>query len=194
MGPMFAGKTTALLEQVRAAEAAGLRVAVVTSALDNRYGVRQCISHAGESRSALAVSELTSLMQHTKGSQHWDIDSMQWDIDSIDVIAIDESQFFPDLADFVHYAVDVHRKKVIVAGLSGDYKRRSFGQIVSLVPQADSVEFLKARCNYCEMPASFTLRLVANEQQQLIGGAAAYQPVCREHYASLANVADEMSD
>lgn len=182
-----AGKTTALLQQVRSAEASGMRVALITSALDNRYGEQQCVSHNGERLPALAVSNLRSLLQSTEGQQ-------LLDIHHVDVIAIDESQFFADLAEFVHYAVDMHHKHVIVAGLSGDYKRHSFGKIVSLVPQADNVEFLRARCNYCEMPASFTLRLVANDKQQLVGGAAAYQPVCREHYASLANVADQMSE
>lgn len=115
----------------------------------------------------------------------------RFDLDAYDVIAVDESQFYPDLAEFCKHAVEEQNKTVIAAGLSGDYKRNQFGDIVRLVPYADQVSFLKARCSFCEEPAAFTLRLVANGQQELVGGKDKYQPVCRQHYRNLSNVAEE---
>lgn len=179
MGPMFAGKTTALLQKVKEAEAGSSRVAIVTNALDTRYGTNVCATHTGVSRPAVAVSELMSLLRK---------DTSPIDISCIDAIAIDESQFFPDLKEFCMEAVEEQGKTVFAAGLNGDFKRDVFGDIVNLVPFADSVHFLRARCSFCEQPASFTLRLVSNDSQQLVGGTEAYQPVCREHYRSLSDV------
>lgn len=179
MGPMFAGKTTALLQKVSEAEAENSRVAVVTNALDNRYGSSVCATHTGVKRPAVAVSDLMSLLNQ---------DTSPVDMNNVDAIAIDESQFFPDLKEFCVRAVEEQGKTVFAAGLNGDFKRDLFGDIVNLVPFADSVHFLRARCSFCERPASFTLRLVSNDSQQLVGGTEAYQPVCREHYRSLSEL------
>ena len=177
MGPMFAGKTTTLLQRVAEAERSHQRVAIITSALDTRYGERQCITHTGVARAALPAKALMPLLR--PGG---------WDIGCYDVIAIDESQFFPDLKSFCLHAVEACGKTVIVAGLSGDFERKTFGDVVALVPFADRVDFLSARCSFCERPAAFTLRLVASDAQALVGGKDAYQPVCRSHYKALSNV------
>lgn len=185
VGPMFAGKTTALLEAVSDAERSRKRAVVVTSALDNRYGTSICASHDGNSRPAIAVQELLPLLDpHTSPV----------DMESIDFIAVDESQFFPDLQAFCLKAVEDMGKTVVVAGLNGDFQRNMFGDIVRLMPYADSVQMLKARCSFCERPAPFTLRLVANDDQQLVGGKDAYQPVCRKHYRSLSKVRKARED
>jgi thymidine kinase len=183
MGPMFAGKTTTLLEMVSMAEKSQ-RVALVTNSMDTRYGESQCTTHSGIARSALAVRELAALKQRSE-------DTNGWNMDDIDVIAIDESQFFPDLFEFCLYAVEERGKTVIAAGLNGDFQRNVFGNIVKLVPYADDVVFLKARCTFCEEAAPFTLRLVASAEQELIGGKDAYQPVCRHHYQHLSRVGRE---
>mmetsp|Transcript_34591 Transcript_34591/g.98009 ORF Transcript_34591/g.98009 Transcript_34591/m.98009 type:complete len:89 (+) Transcript_34591:262-528(+) len=76
----------------------------------------------------------------------------------------------------------------MVAGLSGDFRRRPFGHINDLLSTADSVTQLSARCNFCgpaNSPANFTLRVVADERTEVIGGADKYVPVCRHHYNAL---------
>jgi thymidine kinase len=173
---MFAGKTTALLQRVKEEEASNSRVAIITNALDTRYGESMCVTHTGTFRPAVALRELTPLLSK---------ECSPIDINSVDAIAIDESQFFPDLKEFCLRAVEDEGKTVFAAGLNGDFKRDLFGDIVKLVPFADSVHFLRARCSFCEQPASFTLRLVANEEQALVGGGDKYQPVCRAHYCDL---------
>lgn len=66
-------------------------------------------------------------------------------------------------------------------------------QILELVPQADSVTKLAGKCSYCEAagvdrPALFSLRIAADERQEVVGGADKYAPVCRHHYRSLSDV------
>ncbi|TQE02472.1 hypothetical protein C1H46_011880 [Malus baccata] len=102
----------------------------------------------------------------------------------LDVIGIDEAQFFEDLYDFCSEAADRDGKKVIVAGLDGDYLRRKFGSVLDVVPLADSVTKLTARCELCGKRAFFTLRKTEEMQTELIGGADVYMPVCRQHYVA----------
>lgn len=62
--------------------------------------------------------------------------------------------------------------------------RRSFGSVLDIIPLADSVTKLSARCELCGKPAFFTLRKTQETQTELIGGADVYMPVCRQHYVS----------
>ncbi|KAF5834816.1 thymidine kinase [Dunaliella salina] len=90
-------------------------------------------------------------------------------------------QFFSDLTEFVTSAADVDGKHVIVAGLDGDFQRRKFGQLLDLVPMAESVTKLQGTCT-CGRPSAFSLRKAANHDQELVGGANLYSPVCRLCY------------
>lgn len=176
-GPMFAGKSSALLHAIELAESAHQRVLVVTSALDDRAGPRTVATHDGARRDAVAVHDLADLER--PGSE------VRAQYDMSDVVAIDEAQFFPDLRPFVLRAVEQDGKAVVVAGLNGDFRRAAFGDVVGLVPLADAVTFLSARCSFCARPAPFTLRVAASESQVLVGGSDAYRPVCRDHYREL---------
>ncbi|KAK8674512.1 hypothetical protein V6N13_032624 [Hibiscus sabdariffa] len=103
---------------------------------------------------------------------------------ALDVIGIDEAQFFEDLYDFCCEAADHDGKTVIVAGLDGDYLRRRFGSVLDIIPIANSVMKLMARCEVCGKQAQFTLRKTDERETELIGGADVYMPVCRQHYVS----------
>lgn len=183
MGPMFAGKSSALLQKVAEAERAEQHVSIITNKKDTRYGVSKCATHDGLSRASVAVYSLMDLV-HGKVSG--------FDMNAVDMIAIDESQFFPDLPEFCAHAVDHCGKTVVAAGLSGDFRQQMFGDLVRMVPYADKVDFLTARCSFCERNAPFTLRLVASDSQELVGGTEAYQPVCRHHYQALHSVEADM--
>lgn len=62
--------------------------------------------------------------------------------------------------------------------------RKSFGSVLDIIPLADSVTKLTARCEVCGKRAFFTLRKTEETQKELIGGAEVYMPVCRQHYVS----------
>lgn len=174
VGPMFAGKTTALLRRIQCEIDKGRNVAMIKSDKDTRYAIDSVVTHDGARMQCLALNELSTF--RTKlGVESYD---------KLDVIGIDEAQFFEDLYDFCCSAADRDGKTVIVAGLDGDYLRRRFGSVLDIIPLADSVTKLTARCELCGRPAHFTLRKTEQTETELIGGADVYMPVCRQHYVN----------
>ncbi|KAM1235165.1 hypothetical protein ACFX2J_004669 [Malus domestica] len=147
-------------------------VAIIKSIKDTRYGLDSIVTHDGVKLPCWPLKDLSSFKQKFTPEAY----------DKLDVIGIDEAQFFEDLYDFCSEAADHDGKKVIVAGLDGDYLRRSFGSVLDIIPLADSVTKLTARCELCGKRAFFTLRKTEELQTELIGGADVYMPVCRQHY------------
>ncbi|GAV74594.1 TK domain-containing protein, partial [Cephalotus follicularis] len=174
VGPMFAGKTTALLRRIQSAVTNGGHVAMIKSSKDTRYAIDSVVSHDGMKFPCWALPDLMSFHQQLGDDAY----------DQIDVIGIDEAQFFEDLYEFCCKAADHDGKTVIVAGLDGDYLRKSFGSVLDIIPLADSVTKLTARCELCGKRAFFTLRKTQETCTELIGGADVYMPVCRQHYAN----------
>ncbi|XP_051125134.1 thymidine kinase a-like isoform X1 [Andrographis paniculata] len=174
VGPMFAGKTTTLLKRMKSESSNGRNVAVIKSSKDVRYGVDYIVTHDGEKLPCLPLSDLSEFREKLGDEAY----------DKLDVIGIDEAQFFGDLYDFCSNVADHDGKTVIVAGLDGDYLRRSFGSVLDIIPIADSVTKLTARCEVCGKKAFFTLRKTNEVQTELIAGADVYMPVCRKHYVS----------
>jgi thymidine kinase len=214
---MFAGKSTELLRRVLAAESDGVAVALVKSQKDGRYSTHEVVTHDGTRRSCHTYGQLMDFLNMPSSSssssslgqeQQQTSATVIVDFQSAGVIAIDEAQFFPDLLQFCSTAADIHGKRVIIAGLDGDFKRSKFGQILDLIPMADSVTKLTATCKFCEedglghVPALFSLRLVQNkrshvdekeeeeEEQELVGGAEIYAPACRHHFVNLSSKQD----
>ncbi|XP_062088145.1 pentatricopeptide repeat-containing protein At4g16470 isoform X2 [Humulus lupulus] len=149
-------------------------VAIIKSNKDTRYGLDSIVTHDGVKLPCWALADLLSF-KHKFGADAYG---------ELDVIGIDEAQFFGDLYDFCREAADLDGKTVIVSGLDGDYLRRSFGSVLDIIPLADSITKLSARCELCGKPALFTLRKTQEKQTELIGGADVYMPVCRGHYVS----------
>jgi len=214
---MFAGKSTELLRRVLAAESGGVAVALVKSQKDGRYSTHEVVTHDGTRRPCHTYGQLMDFLNmplHSSSSssslgqeQQQTSATIIIDFQSAGVIAIDEAQFFPDLLQFCSTAADIHGKRVIIAGLDGDFKRSKFGQILDLIPMADSVTKLTATCKFCEedglghVPALFSLRLVQKkrshvdekdeeEEQELVGGAETYAPACRHHFVKLSSKQD----
>ncbi|CAI9087155.1 OLC1v1021153C1 [Oldenlandia corymbosa var. corymbosa] len=174
VGPMFAGKTTTLLRRIKNESSNGRKVAVIKSSKDSRYALDSIVTHDGEKLPCWPLPDLLSFRQKI-GIEAYN---------QLQVIGIDEAQFFEDLYDFCRRAADHDGKTVIVAGLDGDYLRRSFGSVLEIIPLADTVTKLTARCELCSKRAFFTLRKTQETETELIGGAEVYMPVCRKHYVS----------
>ncbi|KAL2636248.1 hypothetical protein R1flu_007727 [Riccia fluitans] len=180
LGPMFAGKSTALLKRAQEEVNAGRRVALVKSDKDSRYGLNAVVTHDGVQMPCYAVPDLASFRAQVGDKIYREFD----------VIGIDEAQFFTDLYEFCLTAADYEGKTVIAAGLDGDFLRRRFGSTVDLVRVADSVVKLSSRCEICGRPAIFSFRKTLDIQTEIIGGADVYMPVCRQHYVGGQMVVD----
>ncbi|KAG5577746.1 hypothetical protein H5410_057880 [Solanum commersonii] len=174
VGPMFAGKTTALLRRVNLESNDGRNVVMIKSSKDTRYAVDAVVTHDGTKFPCWSLPDLSSFKQRFGEDAY----------EKVDVIGIDEAQFFGDLYEFCCNAADLDGKTVIVAGLDGDYLRKSFGSVLDIIPLADTVTKLTARCELCNRRAFFTFRKTNETETELIGGADMYMPVCRQHYVN----------
>ncbi|CAI9773177.1 unnamed protein product [Fraxinus pennsylvanica] len=174
VGPMFAGKTTTLLRRIKLESSNGRNVAIIKSNKDTRYAVDSIVTHDGEKLPCWPLADLSSFRERLGPEAY----------NKLQVIGIDEAQFFEDLYEFCGKAADHDGKTIIVAGLDGDYLRRSFGAVLDIIPIADSVTKLTARCELCGERAFFTLRKTDETETELIAGAEVYMPVCRKHYVS----------
>lgn len=172
LGPMFAGKTTRLLERVKQLEeSVNANVLLLKSDKDTRYAKDKVVTHDGRGRECFPVKSLElEVVVKTVGERKWN---------ECDVVAVDEAQFLTNLYEFCRVAADEHDKIVLVAGLNGDFKRETFGEVQETLPLCDSVTKLTAKCK-CGRPALFSKRIVnVGDGQELVGGADKYLPACR---------------
>jgi len=172
LGPMFAGKTTRLLERVKQLEeSVNANVLLLKSDKDTRYAKDKVVTHDGRGRECFPVKSLElAVVVETVGVEKWN---------ECNVVAVDEAQFLTNLYEFCRVAADKHNKIVLVAGLNGDFKRETFGEVQETLPLCDSVTKLTAKCK-CGRPALFSKRIVdVGDGQELVGGADKYLPACR---------------
>jgi thymidine kinase len=174
LGPMFAGKSSMVLQKVRRAETLGWKHLVITCAIDTRYDLSGAavVTHDQTRCGALGVKVLEGVR---------DLDAYR----VAKLVIIEEAQFFPDLYDFVVAAVEADGKEVVVVGLDGDSDRKPFGDILRLVPLADDLVRLTALCKRCgDGTAALFSALVkgTKESQVCVGGADRYEPMCRRHF------------
>jgi len=163
IGSMYSGKSTELMRQVARLKSIGMRCLVINHTNDTRVDGDYVQSHDGKKIEAIKTDDL-----------------LLTNVRPYDAIAIDEAQFFQNLKSAVMLMVETHNKHVIVAGLSGDYERKAFGEILDLVPLADNVHFKRALCAKCchpGRPASFTKRL--SGETDLVSVVGTYSAVCR---------------
>jgi thymidine kinase len=163
IGSMYSGKTTALIDKVVTLRDLGLKCLIVNHTNDSRVEGPAIQTHDGKTFPAMKTDDV--LLLHTLG---------------YDAIAIDEGQFFPHLKTAVMNMVEKKGQHVIVAGLSGDYLRRPFGEMLELIPVADNVQWLRADCVKCNNKASFTKRI--SDETEKVSVNSEYIALCRLCY------------
>ncbi len=170
IGPMFASKTSRLIDLYKKYKFCNMDIAVINHSIDNRYDDELLSSHDKIMIPCIKSNNLTDL---------WNSDM---NVKNANVILINEGQFFNDLYNIVSLMVQ-SGKKVYIGGLDGDFERKKFGQILDLIPLCDKVTKLSALCNICKngKEAIFSLRLT-NEKDQTVVGCDNYIPVCRMCY------------
>ena len=182
IGPMYSGKTSYLLRELNIFSKMGANVLYINHSLDNRDETNDFSTH----------NPIITKIGDISSQKTDDLFKLYEKCKSYDVIGIDESQFFNGLKDFVLKMVEIEGKRIIVTGLSGNFKREMFGEILSLIPCCDRLTKLSSCCQKCARTklikeAHFSYRLTDENKDVMIGGSNEYVPLCREcflHYTS----------
>lgn len=167
-GSMFSGKTEELIRRMKRAKFAKQKVEIFKPAIDTRYSDEDVVSHDHNVIQSTPVDSSQNILLLAEG---------------IDVVGIDEAQFF-DMG-----IVDVCQQlanrgiRVIVAGLDMDYKGVPFGPMPALLAIAEDVYKTHAICVHCGDLAYVSHRLVSSEKRVLLGETESYEPLCRSCYA-----------
>ena len=166
-GSMFSGKTEELIRRLRRAKYANKRTEIFKPRFDVRYSESELVSHDANSISSTPVDSSGNILLLST---------------NVEVVGIDEAQFF-DLG-----LIDVCRRmadsgtRVIVAGLDMDYLGKPFGPMPGLLAIAEYITKVHAICMRCGDIAQFTHRLVKNDKLVLLGEKDSYEALCRRCY------------
>ena len=178
-GSMFSGKTEELIRRLRRAQFARQKVEIYKPAIDVRYSEEDVVSHDQHHILSTPIDSSASILLLSS---------------DIDVVGIDEAQFFDmGLVDVCNELAN-RGVRVIVAGLDMDFKGIPFGPMPALCAIADDVTKVHAICVRCGNLAYVSHRKVAAEQRVLLGETTEYEPLCRECYQKAIQEENERKD
>jgi len=163
-GSMFSGKTEELIRRLKRVKIAEQSVEIFKPAKDTRYSTDEVVSHDARSIASTAVqqsAEILAVAAH------------------IDVIGIDEAQFFDDSLTAVCEELALRGHRVIIAGLDMDFRGRPFGPMPDLLAVAEYITKLHAICNHCGNLATHTYRLTTDAETVVLGEKDIYEARCR---------------
>lgn len=166
-GSMFSGKTEELLRRLRRANFAKQKVEIFKPSIDVRYSQEEVVSHDKNSIHSTPVEHSSNILLLSS---------------DVDVVGIDEAQFFDTGLVNVCQSLADQGIRVIVAGLDMDFKRNPFGPMPNLCAVADDVTKVHAICVECGSLANQTHRMTDDDKLVLLGESEKYQPLCRRCY------------
>lgn len=175
-GSMFSGKTEELIRRLKRAKFARQKVEIFKPALDTRYSDVEVVSHDSNHIISTPIESSASILLLAT---------------DVDVVGIDEAQFFD--SELVDVCNELARRgtRVIIAGLDMDFKCQPFGPMPALMAVADEVTKVHAICVKCGNLAYVSHRLVDGDKQVLLGEKMEYEPLCRECYLEAISQAAE---
>ena len=172
VGSMFSGKTEELIRRLRRAKFAGLKVEIFKPSIDTRYSDTNVVSHDEKSIMSTPVESARSIILLASG---------------VEVVGIDEAQFFDEsLIEVCTRLADVGTR-VIVAGLDMDFAGKPFGPMPGLMSIAEYVSKVHAICVRCGNLANYSHRKTSDEKQVVLGEKDIYEPLCRTCYIKSTN-------
>lgn len=167
-GSMFSGKTEELIRRLKRARIANLTVEIFKPAIDIRYDHEHIVSHNDSRIPSTPVESSQQILLLGQG---------------VDVVGIDEAQFFDAELPNVCDQLALQGIRVIVAGLDMDFRGEPFGPVPALLAKADYITKLHAICVRCGNIATHSYRTSAGSQKVLLGEKDHYEPRCRHCYA-----------
>ena len=166
-GSMFSGKTEELIRRLKRAKYAKQRIEIFKPHVDIRYSADDVVSHDENAIPSTAVQSSSQILLLCS---------------EVDVVGIDEAQFFDMEIVSVCNTLANRGIRVIVAGLDMDFKCNPFGPMPALIATAEYVQKVHAICLKCGNLAYVSHRLVKNDKQFLLGETDSYEPLCRDCY------------
>ncbi|MGI6320205.1 MAG: thymidine kinase [Bacteroidales bacterium] len=166
-GSMFSGKTEELIRRLRRAQIAKMNVEIFKPAVDVRYDEDDIVSH---NENAIRSTPVESSQQILLMAN------------DVEVVGIDEVQFFDSEIVNVCNTLANNGIRVIVAGLDMDYSGKPFGVMPQLMAVAEYVTKVHAICIDCGDLAQFTHRKIDDDSLVLLGETESYEPLCRKCY------------
>jgi thymidine kinase len=166
-GSMFSGKTEELIRRLRRAQFAGLKVEIFKPSLDKRYSDIRVVSHDEKSIVSTPVDNAAAILLLAG---------------DVDVIGVDEAQFFDNSIVEVCNKLADKGMRVIATGLDMDFMGNPFGPIPALLSIAEYVTKLHAICMRCGNLAQYSFRKSNEDQVVVLGEKDKYEPLCRSCY------------
>jgi thymidine kinase len=172
-GSMFSGKTEELIRRLKRAQFAKQKVEIFKPAVDTRYDDIKVVSHDSNSIHSTPVASSANILLLAN---------------EVDVVAIDEAQFFDNGLAEVCKQLANSGIRVIVAGLDMDYLGNPFGPIPALLAMAEYVTKVHAICMRCGNLANHSHRITDESSLVVLGAVNNYEPLCRDCFSeALAN-------
>lgn len=164
-GSMFSGKTEELIRRLKRAQFANQKIAIFKPTIDNRYSDVDVVSHDLHSLKSTPVKSPVKMLE---------VD------DDVQVVGIDEAQFFDSSLVEVVQTLANKGIRVIIAGLDTDYLGKPFGPMPALMAVAEDVQKVHAICVKCGSLANHSHRLSASTKLVELGEKDIYEPLCRQ--------------
>lgn len=163
-GSMFSGKTEELIRRMRRAQIANQRVEIFKPLLDRRYSEKEIVSHNQNAIPSIPVASAQDVLLQAG---------------EVEVVGIDEAQFFDEGIVQVAESLANQGIRVIVAGLDMDFRGQPFGPMPRLLAVAEFVTKVHAICQVCGSLANYSYRHQANNDTVVLGEKDVYEPRCR---------------
>lgn len=173
-GSMFSGKTEELIRRLKRARIANQKVQIFKPAKDRRYDETMVVSHDENSIDSIPVEKSIEIFDF---------------IQDINVIGIDEAQFFDEGLTDVCQKLAIAGTRVIIAGLDMDFRGRPFGPMPNLLAVAEYITKVHAICPHCGNLATHSYRLSTEQDTVVLGEKDKYEPRCRVCY-DMGNILD----
>ncbi|QLK86521.1 thymidine kinase [Staphylococcus sp. 17KM0847] len=173
-GSMFSGKSEELIRRLRRGVYAKQKVVVFKPMIDDRYHKEKVVSHNGNAIEAINITNAKEIWQH--------------DFKGVDIIGIDEIQFFDREIVDIAQSLAAKGYRVITAGLDMDFKGEPFDPVPEMLAVSEHITKLQAVCAVCGASSSRTQRLIDGKPAKvddpiiLVGANESYEPRCRAHH------------
>ncbi len=164
-GSMFSGKTEELIRRLKRAKFAKQKVEIFKPAVDNRYHQEKVVSHDSNEITSTPVPSSSNILLM---------------ISEVDVVGIDEAQFFDSELPNVCNQLANSGVRVIIAGLDMDFLGKPFGPMPALMASAEYITKVHAICMRCGNLANHSYRITEENSLVVLGETNNYEPLCRD--------------